>query len=75
MYLYMKKCVESGPVVPLQNHWLESMMSKISNHLKSTNKQKEQISEIVDEIKANYETSTRKSMGKMLGLCTNVVFN
>ena len=64
MYLYMKKCVESGPVVPLQSHWLDSIMDKIPNHLKSSKAQKELIDETVAEIKANYEESTRKSMGK-----------
>ena len=63
MYLYMKKCVESGPVVPLQFHWLDSIMSKIPDHLKSTKQQKELINDIVNEIKTNYENSTRKSMG------------
>lgn len=63
MYLYMKKCVESGPVVPLQESWLMSMLNKIPDHLKATKKQKQLIDEIVEEIKTNYESSTRKSMG------------
>ena len=59
----MKKCVESGPVVPMQDAWLMSMLNKIPNHLKSTKEQAKLIDDIVEEIKVNYEKSTRKSMG------------
>ena len=64
MYMYMKKCVEAGPVVPLQMHWLESILSKIPAHLKTSKDQKFLIDQIITEIKTNYESSTRKSMGE-----------
>ncbi|CAK8689424.1 unnamed protein product [Clavelina lepadiformis] len=62
MYMYMKKCVESGPVVPVQQEWLQSILEKIPQKLQTSKQQKEQINEILTEVKSDFETSTRKSM-------------
>jgi len=63
MYMYMKKCVESGPVVPVQPHWLDSMLSKVPEALRQTKAQNELIESIFAEVKSDYDGSIRKSMG------------
>nr|XP_026690532.1 dynein heavy chain 12, axonemal isoform X1 [Ciona intestinalis] len=62
MYMYMKKCVESGPVVPIQDEWLQSILMKIPPHLKVSKQQNQRINEIFEEVKIDFEASTRKSM-------------
>lgn len=59
----MKKCVESGPVVPLQQHWLKSILSKVPENLQQSKPQKELIDEIFTEVKKDFESSAKKSMG------------
>lgn len=66
MYMYMKKCVESGPVVPIQEIWLRSMLNKVPSFLQRTSHQKQHIGSLFDEVKTDFTASMKKSMGESL---------
>lgn len=62
MYMYMKKCAEGGPVVPVQQIWLDSMLEKVPPHLQKSVQQKKDIQELFDEVKIDFKSSMKKSM-------------
>ncbi|XP_053545345.1 dynein axonemal heavy chain 12 [Bombina bombina] len=59
-YLFMKKCVESTPVVPIQKHWLNSILSLIHPALKQGKGNQEIIRELLDEVSKDFEKSMKK---------------
>lgn len=59
----MKKCAEGGPVVPVQQIWLDSMLEKVPPHLQKSVQQQKDISELFDEVKKDFKSSMKKSMG------------
>ncbi|XP_077865268.1 dynein axonemal heavy chain 12 [Saccoglossus kowalevskii] len=61
-YMFMKQCVESGPVVEMEQHWFESIMTMVPDKLKHSAAVKDYIEELFDEIREDYEISMRKSM-------------
>lgn len=63
MYMYMKKCAEGGPVVPVQQIWLDSMLKKVPAHLQKSVQQQRDIEELFDEVKRDFKSSMKKSMG------------
>lgn len=63
-YQYLKKCVESGPITPMQKEWSEHILTMIPEKLQMTVPLKEVISELFEEIKEDYTGSMKKSMGK-----------
>ncbi|XP_070559445.1 dynein axonemal heavy chain 12-like isoform X2 [Ptychodera flava] len=61
-YQFMRQCVESGPVVPMEQHWAESILTMIPAKLKQSASMKEYIQELFDEVKGDYKTSMKRSM-------------
>ncbi|XP_063405511.1 dynein axonemal heavy chain 12-like isoform X3 [Mytilus trossulus] len=61
-YQYLKKCVESGPITPMQKEWSEHILTMIPEKLQMTVPLKEVISELFEEIKQDYTGSMKKSM-------------
>ncbi|MEE6501786.1 hypothetical protein FKM82_004321 [Ascaphus truei] len=61
-YLFMKKCVESRPVVPIQKHWLTSMLSLIPPSLKEGKAQQALIKDLFEEITIDFEKSMKRYM-------------
>ncbi|KAM8930418.1 dynein axonemal heavy chain 12 [Pelodytes ibericus] len=59
-YLYLKKCVESCPVVPIQRHWLDSMLSLVPASLQQGKDQERLVSELLEEISQDFEKSMKK---------------
>ena len=62
----MKSAVESGPVPPIQQRWLDSILARVPNKLKVTKSQKEIIDTSVSEVKDEYYRSMKKSMGEFV---------
>lgn len=60
----MKKCVESGPITPMQKEWAHKIVKMIPERLRSTPYMKECIRDLFDEIKTDFTASMKKSMGK-----------
>ena len=60
----MKQCVESGPVVPMNQEWFESILAMIPVHLRQGPTVKDVIGDIYEEINKDYTASMTKSMGE-----------
>ncbi|KFP56459.1 Dynein heavy chain 12, axonemal, partial [Cathartes aura] len=59
-YLFMKKCVQSNPVVPIQQQWLMSVLTLVPQSLKE-GKDRELLAEkLLGEIIRDYEMSMRR---------------
>ncbi|XP_019624138.1 PREDICTED: dynein heavy chain 12, axonemal-like isoform X1 [Branchiostoma belcheri] len=61
-YIYLRKCVENGPVVPLQQEWLDSILSMVPQRLQSTPFSREKIQTLFSEVDKDYQASMKKSM-------------
>ena len=62
-YQFMKKCVEGAPITPMQKEWAQKIVHMIPERLRATPVLKECIRELFDEVKKDYTTSMKKSMG------------
>ncbi|XP_059163826.1 dynein axonemal heavy chain 12-like isoform X1 [Physella acuta] len=63
-YRFLKSCVESGPVEPMQHTWQEGILKMIPEHLKHGRVLHHLMQELLTEVKALFETSMRKSMAQ-----------
>uniref|UniRef100_A0A8C5SFB2 Dynein heavy chain 12, axonemal n=1 Tax=Laticauda laticaudata TaxID=8630 RepID=A0A8C5SFB2_LATLA len=61
-YLFMKKCVESNPVVPIQQEWLISMLSLVPQSLMEGKDREKLVEELLNEITDDYEMSMKRYM-------------
>uniref|UniRef100_H3B7G7 Dynein axonemal heavy chain 12 n=1 Tax=Latimeria chalumnae TaxID=7897 RepID=H3B7G7_LATCH len=61
-YLFMKSCVESCPVIPIQHHWLDSMLTLVPQSLKSGKDSEELVQQLLQEISTDFEKSMKKCM-------------
>lgn len=59
----MKKCVESGPITPMQKEWAQKIVQMIPERLRNTPYMRECINDLFDEIKTDFTASMKKSMG------------
>ncbi|KAM4651998.1 dynein axonemal heavy chain 12 [Discoglossus pictus] len=59
-YLFMKKCVERTPVVPIQKHWLNSMLSLVPRSLKEGKDKEACIAELLEEVSKDFEKSMQR---------------
>jgi len=53
-YIYLKQCVESSPIVPIQQEWLDHMLMLVPESLKEG---KEQEEPVLGDIKTYYKVS------------------
>ncbi|KAH3819654.1 hypothetical protein DPMN_121395 [Dreissena polymorpha] len=65
----MKKCVESGPITPMQKEWAQKIVQMIPPALRSTPYLRECVDELFEEIRTDFTASMKKSMG-MFKLCS-----
>lgn len=63
-YLFMKKCVESNPVVPIQQEWLTSMLTLVPQNLMEGKDREKLVEQLLAEVSSDYETSMKRYMGK-----------
>ncbi|OCT58631.1 dynein heavy chain 12, axonemal [Xenopus laevis] len=61
-YYFMKSCVESSPVVPIQKHWLEAMLSLVPPALKEGTSKESLISELLQEVSHDFEESMKRHL-------------
>ncbi|XP_039204063.1 dynein heavy chain 12, axonemal isoform X3 [Crotalus tigris] len=61
-YLFMKKCVESNPVVPIQQEWLISMLTLVPQSLMEGKDREKLVEELLNEITNDYEMSMKRYM-------------
>uniref|UniRef100_A0A8D0GGB1 Dynein heavy chain 12, axonemal n=1 Tax=Sphenodon punctatus TaxID=8508 RepID=A0A8D0GGB1_SPHPU len=63
-YLFMKKCVESNPVVPIQQEWLTSMLTLVPQHLMEGKDRELLVEQLLAEVTREFEMSMKRYMGK-----------
>jgi dynein heavy chain len=61
-YQFMKQCVQSAPITPIQPEWFENILKMVPAQLKKSKAMKDYINEIFEEVKVDYEQSMKKSM-------------
>ncbi|XP_048346084.1 dynein axonemal heavy chain 12 isoform X2 [Sphaerodactylus townsendi] len=61
-YLFMKKCVASNPIVPIQQEWLTSMLTLVPQHLMEGKDQEKLVKQLLAEVTTDYELSMKRYM-------------
>ena len=64
-YQFLKKCVESAPITPMQQELFDNILSMIPENLKKSKVCKDVIEELFEEISTDFNKSMKKSMGKL----------
>ncbi|NWI05024.1 DYH12 protein, partial [Tichodroma muraria] len=59
-YLFLKKCVQSNPVVPIQQRWLRSMLAMVPQSLMEGRDRELLTEDLLKEIVKDYETSMQR---------------
>ncbi|XP_041655296.1 dynein heavy chain 12, axonemal [Cheilinus undulatus] len=57
-YMFLKHCAESSPVAPIQQHWLDSIVTKISPKLQETPQTKKLLQELLQEVSSDFHNMT-----------------
>uniref|UniRef100_A0A8C5R657 Dynein axonemal heavy chain 12 n=1 Tax=Leptobrachium leishanense TaxID=445787 RepID=A0A8C5R657_9ANUR len=63
-YLYMKKCVESSPIVSIQKQWLDSMLSHVPASLQKGHEPL--IKELLEDVSSDFDKSMKKHLVKTI---------
>ncbi|XP_045146064.1 dynein axonemal heavy chain 12 [Echinops telfairi] len=63
-YKYMKRCVESSPIVPIQQEWLDNMLALIPKSLKEGKKREELVESLISEVSSDFESSMKSYLVK-----------
>lgn len=70
-YVFMKKCVQSNPVVPIQQQWLMSMLTLVPQSLVAGRELL--IEKLLGEIIKDFEKSMKRCMGEYCKLHSTVI--
>lgn len=65
-YTFLKKCVESRPFAPIQQQWLDSIISRIPPKLKEGPKANNLLQELCNEISSDFHSVIVKHTGTVL---------
>lgn len=60
----MKQCVESSPIVPIEQEWLKHMLMLIPESLKEGKKREELVEILINEVSSDFEKSMKRCLGK-----------
>ena len=63
-YIYLKQCVESSPIVPIQQEWLDHMLMLVPESLKEGKEQEELVQSLINEVSRDFEKSMKRYLGK-----------
>ncbi|KAM4720749.1 dynein axonemal heavy chain 12 [Rhinophrynus dorsalis] len=61
-YLFMKKCVERSPVVPIQKSWLNAILARIPSSLKTGKNQEALVSDLLEEVSQEFQNTMKKHL-------------
>ncbi|XP_021099628.1 dynein heavy chain 12, axonemal [Heterocephalus glaber] len=61
-YNYMKQCVESSPIVPIQQEWLDHMLMLIPEPLKEGKEREEVLECLINEVSSDFEKSMKRCL-------------
>ncbi|XP_006862182.1 PREDICTED: dynein heavy chain 12, axonemal [Chrysochloris asiatica] len=59
-YMYLKRCVESSPIVPIQQKWLDNMLMLIPESLKEGKDRQELVESLISEVSSDFENSMKR---------------
>uniref|UniRef100_A0A8D0W0J1 Dynein axonemal heavy chain 12 n=1 Tax=Sus scrofa TaxID=9823 RepID=A0A8D0W0J1_PIG len=59
-YIYLKQCVESSPIVPIQQEWLDHMLMLIPESLKEGKEREELVQSLISEVSSDFEKSMKR---------------
>ncbi|XP_055269255.1 dynein axonemal heavy chain 12 [Moschus berezovskii] len=59
-YMYLKQCVESSPIVPLQQEWLDHMLMLVPESLKEGKEREELVQSLIKEVSIDFEKSMKR---------------
>ncbi|MGH0136030.1 UNVERIFIED_CONTAM: hypothetical protein FKN15_058794 [Acipenser sinensis] len=62
-YMFMRQCVESSPIVPIQQHWLDSMLRRVPAPLQQGPGRPELIQKLFQDVKQDFEEGMKQCMG------------
>lgn len=71
-YQYLKKCVEAGPVTPVQQHWNDNILKMVPERLQQNPALQASIMDLFAEVKQDYNASMKKSMGEDNEMILNI---
>ncbi|XP_019508320.1 PREDICTED: dynein heavy chain 12, axonemal [Hipposideros armiger] len=63
-YIYMKQCVESSPIVPIQQEWLDHILMLIPESLKEGKEREELVESLINEVSSDFEKSMKRYLVK-----------
>ncbi|GCC21888.1 hypothetical protein chiPu_0000270 [Chiloscyllium punctatum] len=63
-YLFMKRCVESSPVVPIQKEWLDSILTLVPVSLREGKVREIIVNELFEEVVEDFEKSMKRFLVK-----------
>ena len=63
-YQFMKRCVETGPTMSIQDEWYYNILEMIPEKLKDKKEYREALKVLFDEVVTDFAKSMKKSMGK-----------
>ncbi|XP_078207367.1 dynein axonemal heavy chain 12 isoform X10 [Callithrix jacchus] len=61
-YMYLKQCVESSPIVPIQQEWLDHMLRLIPESLKEGKEREELLESLINEVSSDFENSMKRHL-------------
>ncbi|XP_015203470.2 dynein axonemal heavy chain 12 isoform X1 [Lepisosteus oculatus] len=59
-YMFLKQCVESSPIVPIQQRWLDAMLTRVPAQLRQGPGRQELLDELCQEVSANFQSGMVK---------------
>uniref|UniRef100_A0A452FPX9 Dynein axonemal heavy chain 12 n=1 Tax=Capra hircus TaxID=9925 RepID=A0A452FPX9_CAPHI len=59
-YIYLKQCVESSPIVPIQQEWLDHMLMLVPESLKEGKEREELVQSLINEVSHDFEKSMKR---------------
>lgn len=65
-YTFLKQCVKSGPFAPIQQQWLDSIISRIPPKLKERPEANNLLQELCIEISSDFHNAIVKYTGAVL---------
>ncbi|XP_006892348.1 PREDICTED: dynein heavy chain 12, axonemal [Elephantulus edwardii] len=59
-YMHLKQCVESSPIVPIQQEWLDNILMLIPKSLKEGKEREELVESLISEVSSDFENSMKR---------------
>lgn len=68
-YMFLKRCVESRPFVPIQPQWLDAIVARVPPKLKESPETNTLLQELCKEVSDDFHIVIVKHTGNAIYLC------